>query len=142
MARKRLRVYLAGPIVSGHDEELSNALVAHIQGSHVVTNSAIADPDSFDRDMTPTEIFNTARNALLSADAVIAEITRPSHGVGYELAVAANNEIPALCIYQASQEPKLSMMILGAPGMETAAYEDLPSAQGAIDRFLSKVATA
>lgn len=73
------------------------------------------------------------------ADAVIAEVTNPSLGVGYEIAKAEKMGKPVLCLFRPEGERKLSAMIDGSPHATIFEYEDPLSAEHAISAFLSTV---
>jgi 2'-deoxynucleoside 5'-phosphate N-hydrolase len=88
--------------------------------------SALSDQEIHDRDLA----------WLAQADAVVAEVTVPSLGVGYEVARALQRGIPVLCLYRPVPGRRLSAMIAGASGVEVVAYEHLSEAKVAISRFL------
>jgi len=77
---------------------------AHLAGSDVLALEAVASArDVYERDVT----------WIRKAEALIAEVSVPSHGVGYEIGFALNLGKPVLCIYQ--QGRKISKMISGNP---------------------------
>ncbi len=47
---------------------------------------------------------------LISADVIIAEVTTPSLGVGYEIGRAAALHKPILCLYRGGDMPASSMI--------------------------------
>ena len=51
--------------------------------------------------MTEEFIYNRDVDWLRESDCVIAEVTQPSLGVGYELGFAESLKIPVLCLYVA-----------------------------------------
>ncbi len=61
--------------------------------------------------MTEQEIFEKDAKWIEESDCVIAEITVPSIGVGYEICHAAKHKKPVLCLYEAGA--KASAMVLG-----------------------------
>lgn len=73
------------------------------------------------------------------ADAVIAEVTNPSLGVGYEISAAEKMGKPILCLFRPSSGRTLSAMIGGSPGATILEYEDLVSAEHAIAAFISNL---
>jgi len=75
---------------------------AHLSQSNVVEMDASSSPE---------EIFTRDMNWLLNCDAVVAEVTSPSHGVGYEIAVALGAGKPVLCCYQKGR--KVSSILIG-----------------------------
>ena len=64
--------------------------------------------------VTPAgEVYERDVTWIRKADALIAEVSAPSHGVGYEIGFALNAGKPVLCIYQDGR--KVSKMISGNP---------------------------
>jgi nucleoside 2-deoxyribosyltransferase len=61
--------------------------------------------------MTEQEIYEKDANWIEESDRVVAEITVPSIGVGYEICHAAKHQKPVLCVYQ--EGTKASAMVLG-----------------------------
>lgn len=61
--------------------------------------------------MSEQEIYKKDVNWIEESDRVIAEITVPSIGVGYEICHAARHQKPVLCVYQ--EGTKASAMALG-----------------------------
>ena len=55
---------------------------------------------------------------------MVAEVTVPSLGVGYEIAVALAHGIPVLALFRPEEGRRLSAMIAGAPGVQVAEYGD------------------
>ena len=68
---------------------------------------------------------------------LVAEVSTPSHGVGYEIAMALNLRKPVLCLYR--QGARISKMITGndEPTITVSAYPDQASALDVVRRFVS-----
>ena len=75
---------------------------------------------------------------LKSADLVIAEVTTPSLGVGYELGIAEKLNIPVLCLYRKTTGKRLSAMISGNQKFKCQAYQTLDEAQIHINNFFKQ----
>lgn len=135
-------VYFAASISGGREEastylelatwlsERAIVLTEHVadQALGAGGESALSDREIHDRDLA----------WLVQADAVVAEVTVPSLGVGYEVARALQHGIPVLCLYRPVPGRRLSAMIAGASGVEVVAYEHLSEAKLAISRFLGQ----
>lgn len=67
-------------------------------------------------------IYEQDTNWLRECDAVIAECTSPSLGVGYELAYAEKYDKPCFLFYRRSK-CQLSAMLTGNPYYKIYAYE-------------------
>jgi 2'-deoxynucleoside 5'-phosphate N-hydrolase len=119
MAGRVLRVYLAASMRGGGDgkgwghlKELALIIAAlgHVPMNEVcedkapkVKVSGKGDDYLYNRDMAWLEL----------ADCLIAEVTYPSLGVGYEIAAAIREQkIPVLALYQ-KNAPELSAMLNG-----------------------------
>lgn len=61
--------------------------------------------------MTEQAIFKKDTTWIEESDCVIAEVTVPSTGVGYEICHAVNHQKPVLCVYE--EGAKVSAMVLG-----------------------------
>lgn len=76
---------------------------------------------------------------LTEADAVVAEVTAPSLGVGYELAKAEDMGKPVLCLYRESPDRILSAMIAGNPVFTIRTYADPEKLGGVFDAFFKRI---
>jgi hypothetical protein len=87
-------------------------------------------------------IYTRDMHWLEKADALVAEVSAPSLGVGYEIACALHlRKIPVLCLVHADAG-LLSAMISGNtdPLLALARYRTRDDMKEAIGRFLKKVA--
>ncbi|MEG2015007.1 MAG: nucleoside 2-deoxyribosyltransferase [Clostridia bacterium] len=67
------------------------------------------------------EVYDKDISLLRNSNIVIAEISVPSLGVGYELAFAEKLEIPTYCFYKSGST--VSSMIIGDDYFKCSAYE-------------------
>jgi len=74
---------------------------------------------------------------LKSADVIVAEVSTPSLGVGYEIASSFNWGKKILCLYRNQEGKKLSAMISGGPGVTIFKYDKLEEAIAEIDKFFA-----
>jgi nucleoside 2-deoxyribosyltransferase len=90
----------------------------------------------------PAEVYRRDLDWIQACDALVAEVSTPSHGVGYEIAVALSLAKPVLCCYR--RDTRVSKMITGndSPGLTVFAYGDVAEALGAIDGFLARLTAA
>ncbi|AKB53451.1 MULTISPECIES: nucleoside 2-deoxyribosyltransferase [Methanosarcina] len=98
----------------------------------------VADPEleKTEMKMTEEEIYARDMGLLVKSDALIAEVTVPSTGVGYEICRALVQGIPVLCLY--SPGAAVSAMVLGNPNhlLEARAYLDKTSLKKIITEFI------
>ena len=64
---------------------------------------------------------------LKACDLVVAEVTNPSLGVGYEIGRAIENDKKVICLYRDIENKKISAMILGSKDILSFKYQDLES---------------
>ncbi len=88
--------------------------------------------------MTEQEIYEKDSNWVEESDCVVAEITVPSIGVGYEICHAAKHKKPVLCLYESGANA--SAIVLGnTTGYVIAkAYSDKKQLEEIILEFLEK----
>lgn len=88
--------------------------------------------------MTEQEIYEKDVNWIEESDCVIADITVPSIGVGYEICHAVKHKKPVLCVHQ--EGAKASAMVLGnSTGyVTTKSYSDKEQLEEILLEFLEK----
>ena len=132
-------IYFACSIRGGReDAEIYAQLVDHIKTKANVLTEIFADGQLTASGMNrpSDEIWQTDINWVKQADAIIAEVTNPSLGVGYEIAKAEEWGKPVLALFRDDGSKRLSAMIDGAPGVQVARYSELSQATEAIDAFI------
>jgi nucleoside 2-deoxyribosyltransferase len=110
-----MNIYFACSITGGREfeavyQEIVAALTAdghEIPTSHLVQSDVMEN----EREITPQDVYERDVNWVKNCDVLIAEVSVPSHGVGYEIGYALNIGKPVLCIHQ--KERKVSKMITG-----------------------------
>jgi nucleoside 2-deoxyribosyltransferase len=112
-----MNVYFACSITGGRQDELVyQRLVAALQehGHHVPT-AQLASPEAIHLEgvATPEEVYARDVAWIRGCDFLLAEVSTPSHGVGYEIAFALSLKKKVLCLHR--QGCKVSKMILGNP---------------------------
>ncbi|MBN2471231.1 MAG: nucleoside 2-deoxyribosyltransferase [Anaerolineae bacterium] len=140
-----MNLYFAASIRGGRERQaVYAALVDHLtaQGHTVLTEHvASATLEDDERDQTDREIYAQDIRWLDQAGAVIAEVSVPSLGVGYEIGYALHvRDIPVLCLCDASVT--LSAMLTGNPHprLQMCCYHELAGALAALDRFTTQAA--
>lgn len=136
-----MKIYFAGSIRAGRSRQpIYAAIVKHLEDTgHTVLTEHVASETvgQNESNQSDEQIYAQDVAWLDECDAVVAEVTTPSLGVGYEIAYALHHlETPVLGLCQ--RGTRLSAMLRGntAPGFRLAWYGDLTDALAAIDRFL------
>ncbi|MFH1185085.1 MAG: nucleoside 2-deoxyribosyltransferase [Chloroflexota bacterium] len=127
-----MNIYFACSITGGRDfESVYQALtVALLVDGHEIPTAHLADSTVVELEtrVSPREVYDRDVRWIAAADALIAEVSVPSHGVGYEIGYALGAGKPVLCLAQ--QGRKVSKMITGNPhrGLKTQMYRDASEA--------------
>ena len=138
-----MNIYFSCSLTGGRkDEDIYALLVKHLlEGQHEVPTAHLAYPEvmSVERTVDPNEVFQRDIEWLKDCDSVVAEVSTPSHGVGYEIAYALSLEKPVLCLY--AQDAAVSKLITGnnSPGIVVSSYRDHKQALEILDNFLESV---
>jgi 2'-deoxynucleoside 5'-phosphate N-hydrolase len=122
-----MTIYFAGSIRGGRDDHKLYAQIIHLLRSFgtVVTehigdaNISLGGENAPDREIHDRDIA-----WLRSADVIVAEVTAPSLGVGYEIGRAVEWGKRIICLYRPTEGRKLSGMIAGCTGLSVHEYRD------------------
>ncbi len=112
------KVYFACSIRGGGDTSLYEKIIGAIKqaGGEVLSEIFVHDAIHLGGSPLPVDQIYRRDIAMIQAcDAVIAEVTNPSLGVGYELAYAEQLGKPILCLFNPDSSRKLSGMVAGNP---------------------------
>ncbi len=122
-----MKLYFAGSIRGGRsDAALYARLIARLKERHTVLTEHVGAPSAFptvEEGMTDAEIWAQDMARLRECDAVIAECSTPSLGVGYELAMAQRLGKPVRIFHDERRGP-LSAMLTGDPYYRILPYSD------------------
>ena len=138
-----MKVYFSGSISGGREHEaIYQHLVARCQAQgHQVLSAHVADPAALEaeKDLPPREVFERDSNWVRDCQAMIAEVSTPSLGVGYEYGLAVQLGKPVLCVYRSGV--RLSKMITGnpAPNLTVATYSSESELDAIVDPFLANL---
>jgi len=136
-----MKIYFACSIRGGrNDADIYAELASHIKTKATLLTEIFADGKLTSAGMNkPSDaIWATDIAWIKEADAVIAEVTNPSLGVGYEIAKAEEWGKPVLALFRSDDDRKLSAMIDGSPQVRTVYYASLSDATATVDTFISE----
>ena len=121
-----MNIYFACSITGGRQDEAAYAalVTALLEDGHIVPTASLARPEVMMQEgrLSPEEVYVRDTSWIERCDALIAEVSTPSHGVGYEIGYALSIEKPVLCCYR--QGRGVSKMISGNnnPNLQTRQY--------------------
>ena len=136
-----MKIYFAGSIRGGReDADLYMQIIKHLKQYGEVLTEHIGHKDleiSGEDVMNDNEIHNRDLEWILQSDIVVAEVTTPSLGVGYEIGRAFENNKRVLCLYRPQDGKRLSAMIAGSPNVSIKEYKTLNEAKNIIDNYFN-----
>lgn len=135
-----MKVYFSCSITGGRTEQkIYQSIVHHLeeQGWEVPT-AHLAGERVLDEDgeLEAWEVYQRDITWVKESYIVVVEASTPSHGVGYEIAVAEFQQKPIFCCYETGR--RISKMILGNDYqyLQIYAYRSTVDLFSALDAFL------
>lgn len=128
-----MKIYFAGAIRAGRtDAELYAKIIALLKEHGEVLTEHVANANLTTRgeELSEEQIFNRDASWLASSDVIVAEVTQPSLGVGFELFLGHTLGKPTLCLYREQEGKRLSAIITGNKSLTVRKYkvpEELPA---------------
>ncbi|HEY3607716.1 MAG TPA: nucleoside 2-deoxyribosyltransferase [Pseudonocardiaceae bacterium] len=138
-----LSVYLAASILGGRDYATAYRTIADQLAAETATllSPQVLDPAE-DNGLTEAQVYDRDVAALNRADCLVAEISQPSLGVGFEIAYAVGLARPVLALYDTRVAGRVSAMVLGCRQVRTVAYRDESAMRSAVHDFLCAIRTS
>ena len=122
-----MNIYFSCSITGGRkDQQIYQEIVdCLVELGHEVPTAHLSKAEVIEdeRVVSALDVYHRDVNWVNQCDLVIAEVSTPSHGVGYEIALALLQDKPVLCCYQ--QGRTVSKMILGntMPNLTLLSYD-------------------
>ncbi|MEN8172369.1 MAG: nucleoside 2-deoxyribosyltransferase [Chloroflexota bacterium] len=135
-----MNIYFACSLTGGReDENIYQIIVGHlIESGHQVPTAFLAESGIVTKEVesSAAEIYQRDTAWIKGCDALIAEASTPSHGVGYEIGYALSLGKPVLVIHHSDK--RLSKMISGNPNpnLVVQCYESPSEALTLANQFL------
>jgi nucleoside 2-deoxyribosyltransferase len=136
-----MNIYFACSITGGREfEAVYQTIVrALVEDSHIVPTAHLAESGAVtvEAAVEPQAVYTRDVAWIRECDLLIAEVSIPSHGVGYEIGFSLALGKPVLALYQ--QGRKVSKMISGNPDpkLSVKCYETTADAVVQIRNFLN-----
>lgn len=144
----KVKVYFACAITGGREySHLYQAIVDSIKSNGDEVLSELFANQSIDKSkgigvkhgMSKQDIWEWDLKWVREADVVIAEVTQPSLGVGYEIGKAEEWHKPILALFYEPSGNRLSSMIEGSKHTTTKYYSNAEEAKKHINKFLNNL---
>jgi len=132
-----VKIYFAGSIRGGRqDAALYHSIIDLLKRHGHVLTEHVGSTDLGEDDLPDDAIYRRDMKWLAEAHVLVAEVTRPSHGVGYEIARAETQGKPILCLHRPDAAHRLSALIAGNPAIHCECYENPGELPPILDVFL------
>jgi nucleoside 2-deoxyribosyltransferase len=135
-----MKIYFAGSIRGGRDDAvLYRHIIALLMEYGEVLTEHVGDMSltrAGEDGLSDAAIYARDMAWLAEADAVVAEATVPSHGVGYEVARAEALGKRVLCLHRPGAGRRLSAMLAGNPALHCEFYHSVEELKPILERFL------
>ncbi len=122
-----MKIFFAGSIRSGRSMLFTyKQIIALLKKmGHIIVSEHVASEglEEAEAKLTDEEIFGLDTGFIDECDWLVAEVTVPSTGVGYEICYAVSKGKRVLCVYK--QGANVSAMVLGNKGVAAIPYTDL-----------------
>ena len=136
------KIYFAGSIRGGRDDkEIYAQMIAYLNKYGTILTEHVADQkltSYWENHRTDEWIYDRDVSWIKESDIVVAEVSTPSLGVGYEIAHAEYLNKKILCLYRKQEGKRLSAMIKGSKKIVVKEYEKIDDAIKQIDNFFEK----
>ena len=135
-----MKIYFSASISGGRKYLDTYKKIVHYlkMKNHIVLTEHIVLDNllELEEKLTPQMVYKRDISLLTESDIIIAEVSNPSLGVGYEIQYGLQLEKPTLCVYQKGL--RISWMILGntSPFITVKAYKDHKSLFEQLQLFL------
>lgn len=129
---KQFRIYVAVPLTHRRNRERAQCICDFFRenGAEVISPWVAEKVPKQDL-TTPEQVYQRDTYAVKLSNAMVADVSDPSLGVGMEIMLAQNKGIPIVCLHE--QGINISWMVVGCPGVKL-----IPYSPGKIDEALKK----
>jgi len=135
-----MKIYFAGSIHGGRDDkEIYFKIINHVKKFGHVLNEHVGDQKLTDlgEAIEHEQVYERNMQWIREADVFIAEVSTPSIGVGYEIAIAEQMGKKILCLFRQQEGKKLSCMIAGNKILTVKEYTNLEEALQHVEDFFN-----
>jgi hypothetical protein len=134
-----MKIYFAAAIRGGRqDAALYYEIVQQLGNYGEVLTEHVGDTELgvLGQDIGDHKIHDRDLEWLRNSDFLVAEVTNPSLGVGYEIGKAAEWGKPVLCLYRPENGRSLSAMIAGCEAVTVREYQNADELPAVFAEFL------
>ena len=131
-------IYFAGSIRGGRDDRALYHEIIECLGKYgSVLTEHVADVNlgGEGETLNDRQIFKRDIDWLMKSDCLVAEVTTPSLGVGFEIGKASEWGKPILCLHRLTEGRSLSAMIAGCNDLIVREYRSSVEVKRIVDDY-------
>ena len=136
-----MKIYFSGSIRGGrNDAGLYQDIISNLKIYGKILTEHVGDSNLSSKgeaNIDNKKIHDRDLDLIRDCDVVIAEVTNPSLGVGYEIAKALEFKKTVYCFYRLIDEKQISAMILGSDKLKCFQYKNLSELKIILKSLLS-----
>lgn len=139
MYKSKKKIYFAGSIRAGRDDhKYYLAIINHLKKRFDVLTEHIGDKNLTDQgeNKSVNYIFRRDVEWIKQADILVAEISQPSVGVGWEICLAEQLGKEVICLYRKSAERRISGMVEGNKYVKIVYYDHIDEIPSELDKLI------
>ena len=137
-----MKIYFAASIRGGREDSfIYSQIIDYLSDYGDVLTEHIGSPNlnkEGECHMSDLDIHDRDMKWLVSSDIIIAEVTNPSLGVGYEIGRALEYGKKIICLHSKESKSRLSAMISGSRKIRCIKYSDIDDLKESIGIYLKK----
>ena len=138
-----MKIYFAGSIRGGrNDKTFYSKIIEHLKLYGEVLTEHVGDSSLTslgEKSLNDFQIHDRDMKLITSADLIVAEVSNPSLGVGYEIRTALEIGKKVICLFRIKKGQRLSAMISGSRKIINLNYNNIKSLKKDLDVYISKI---
>ncbi len=132
-----MKIYFAGAIRGGREKVLDyNKIINYLDKNNIVLDKHIGDINISNKgeSISKEDIYKRDIDWIIECDILIADVSIPSLGVGYEISYGERLNKRIICIYE--KDTNLSAMISGNNNIVKIEYNDINDLFVILDKYV------
>lgn len=136
-----MKLFFAGAIRGGGGYvKVYRRIIALLTSHGEVISEHLSDSGSPEKDEKTgdTVIYARATESIRHSNLVVAEVSQPSIGVGYEIGLAEAIGVPVIALFHRGSEHRISAMIAGNEKIVTLRYDTFEELGALLEKQLAR----
>ena len=137
-----MKIYISASIYGGRQKiEIYKKIIERLEDFSEVLNRNVIEKDVIEKEafQNDNDIFEDLENKMRDADLILAEVTVPSLGVGYEIGFSDMIGKKIIAIYDLNDIEKVSTMIRGNERIKLIGYHKIEEITDNIERIIDNL---